>query len=637
MASLTTTEARQQFEALVKRAEAEVAANPGRYKRRLAALVALGYLVIFLMLAVLVGLLGGTLFAAFWGSAVLVFLVKSKLIFAIVMPIWVLGRSLFSRIKAPDGRPLDRKDFPELWRDIDELRAHVGKPTLHRVVLVPEMNAAVSQTPRLGIFGPYKTTLILGLELLMSLSREQARAVLAHEFGHLSGQDGRFANWIYRKRLTWSRIQASFESQRGFSNAPIRRFMSWYVPKLAGYSFALARQQEYDADAVASRLTSPAQMSSALVWTSSRSQITSETFWKPLIQRANSQPEPEGHVYSKLMEHLKGSPDANVANEKIAEAMRQRTDYADTHPALKDRLAALKAPPQALTVAPVTAAEAWLGANLQKVVGEFDQTWMQSNEPEWAARHKFAQAAMDHLNELAHKPTEQLSQAEAWQLATLTEEFRPEIDPLPLYQSYRAKFADDGNADLAMGRRLLSKHNHFSSVEHLERAADANPMHVRAAAFYLIAAYFARNSHHELSDAWLLKAEQAGDESADAYRERNNISSRNQFKSSRLNVAALAGVKVAILQSPVGGKIKRLWIVEKQVRRFPEAPVHVVLYKSKLFARGKKDLASQLVQELEKSGTLKGHLFCVPDVRVRRALAKKIKAAAAVTRTEPRP
>jgi Zn-dependent protease with chaperone function len=414
MTAFTTTAARQRFEALATRAEAEVAANPSRYKRRLGALVAVGYIVIFFLLAVLVGLLGGTLYAALWGSAVLVFLVKSKLIVAIVMPIWVLARSLFSSIKAPDGMALSRKEFPDLWREIDAIRASIGKSTVHSVVLVPDMNAAISQTPRLGIFGPYKTTLILGLELLMSLSPEQARAVLAHELGHLSGKDGRFGNWIYRKRLTWARIQESIETRRSVSNAPIRRFMSWYVPKLAGYSFALARQQEYDADAFASRLTSPNDMASALVWTSSRGQITRDQFWKPLIEGANRQPEPDAQVYSRLLEHLKSPPDVLLANEKIAVAMRHRTDYADTHPALKDRLAALKVLPQALTPSLITAAEIWLGSSLKKVLSDFDQTWLRENGPGWAARHKFAVAATVHLDMLNRKPVDQLSQFELW-------------------------------------------------------------------------------------------------------------------------------------------------------------------------------------------------------------------------------
>jgi hypothetical protein len=41
---------------------------------------------------------------------------------------------------------------------------------------------------------------------------EQFKAVLAHEFGHLSKGHGRMANWIYRQRLRWSRLMTALEA-----------------------------------------------------------------------------------------------------------------------------------------------------------------------------------------------------------------------------------------------------------------------------------------------------------------------------------------------------------------------------------------------------------------------------------------
>ena len=46
------------------------------------------------------------------------------------------------------------------------------------------------QLPRLGIFGWYRNYLIIGMPLMKSLTCEQFKAVLAHEFGHLAKVTG---------------------------------------------------------------------------------------------------------------------------------------------------------------------------------------------------------------------------------------------------------------------------------------------------------------------------------------------------------------------------------------------------------------------------------------------------------------
>lgn len=624
MASTTTL--RQRFEELVRTAESEVAENPRRYKLRLALLAALGYGVIFALLTVFILILGGTIGLAMTSSAFLVLLFKKKLIVLVVVPIWVLARSLFVRVKAPEGYALPRKEFPGLWREIDGLRRKLGALPIHNVVLTPEMNAAVTQTPRLGLFGPYKNTLILGLELLMSLTPEQARAVLAHEFGHLSGSHGRFGNWIYRKRLTWARIQAAFDEQSTMGTGPIKRFMHWYVPRLAGYSFALARQQEYEADMVASRLTSPADMASALALCGTRDAITRETFWKPLLQRATTDPAPETQTFSRLYQHLKSAPvDRVLAGEKIAAAMRAKTGLADTHPSLRDRLAAIGAEP-AIISHQFMAAEAWLGPKLQKVLSDFDADWLQRNGEGWANRHSYAQAAIARLKELSAKSARELTQQEAWQVAALTEEFMPEVDPIAAYRAYRAQFPDDRDADFVIGRLLLMKGNDAAGVPFLESAAE-NVM-LREQAFGMIAAFWGQNDRPDLSEAYLRRAEAAYDENVEARAERDEITAADRFKASTIAPDLAAAVANAIRSSSIGASITEIRIAEKAVRRFPDFPVYVVLAKPALFSRNKDAIGTRLAQEVSQSLSLPHTWFFLAETRDARAIARKIKAVA---------
>ena len=89
----STTARRQQFERWARNAAALIEANPREYKLRVALLAALGYVVVFGLLAVLVGLIGGSIWAGLTSVGFLVLLIKKKLIV-------VLGMLVYSLVKA---------------------------------------------------------------------------------------------------------------------------------------------------------------------------------------------------------------------------------------------------------------------------------------------------------------------------------------------------------------------------------------------------------------------------------------------------------------------------------------------------------------------------------------------------------
>ena len=64
---------------------------------------------------------------------------------------------------------------------------------------------AIVQRPRFGLFGGARNHLVIGMPLMMALDRQRFLAVLAHEYGHLRGDHGRFHAWVYRARASWNR------------------------------------------------------------------------------------------------------------------------------------------------------------------------------------------------------------------------------------------------------------------------------------------------------------------------------------------------------------------------------------------------------------------------------------------------
>jgi hypothetical protein len=113
--------------------------------------------------------------------------------------LYLVGRPLWIRIEPPTGIEINERQAPELFVTINELRRKLGAPGFDHVLITDELNAAILQLPRLGIFGWPRNYLMIGLPLMKSLTCEQFKAVLAQEFGHLAKDHGIVSHSIYRQ------------------------------------------------------------------------------------------------------------------------------------------------------------------------------------------------------------------------------------------------------------------------------------------------------------------------------------------------------------------------------------------------------------------------------------------------------
>jgi Zn-dependent protease with chaperone function len=594
MADTTTTQRRLRFERLVREAEASIAADPRAYRLRIILLALLGYGVLFGTVALLIALVGGAVWGALASTAFLLLLLKKKLIVPLLATIWVILRSLWVRIEAPTGYLARRADFPALHAEVQALRRQLETPAVHEIMLTEEFNAAVAQTPRLGVLGWNRNTVILGLPLLLALTPEQARAVLAHEFGHLSGNHSQFSAWIYRLRLTWYRVMVAFDEAHGFSTALLRRFFDWYAPYFNACSFALARGNEYEADAISARLTSVKDAAQALVSTHIRSDHIQEQYWRPLLKRAESTPEAETRPFTGLARFLReSSPPREELLERIRKAVMVKTDHANTHPALRDRLSAMNAPPVLPGGIERSAAEAWLGARLSAVLDVFDRQWLERNRDAWKERFDYVRQARGELEQLAARPVDQLTQEERWKLAAWTEEFAPETDALPLYRAYAGHAPEDRDADFVIGRILLERGD-AQGLAYLERAMEE--FRHALPACELACDYFHRLGDGNQADLWRRRGERVMDVADRAQAEREAVSPNDTFLPSDLKDAEheLLRDQLAAFEH-----VKHAWIAKKQLKHLREHPLYVVAVRSSGLLTNADKLIGELAQNVD--------------------------------------
>ncbi|HEY9747489.1 MAG TPA: M48 family metalloprotease, partial [Allocoleopsis sp.] len=467
----------EQFETLIQRLEKFARQQPATYKVRVGLLAVLGYGYIFAVIAGLLAVFGAIAWLMIFSGRIHTAMIKLAIL--VLIPAVIALRSLWVTFPPPTGLPLSRQQAPQLFALLDELTTKLQAPRFHHVLMTEEFNAAVVQVPRLGMLGWQQNYLLLGLPLLQALSLEQFRAVLAHELGHLSGNHSRFAGWIYRVRKTYAQLFERLRSnEQDGSWLLFEHFFNWYAPFFNAYSFVLARNDEYEADRCAAELAGANHAAAALINVNIQAQFIESTYWPKIYQQVEQQIEPPATAFTNLATALKQPAEPETATQWLNQALARKTDYADTHPCLSDRLAALgfSLTPEALPVPEpisVSAAKALLGSALPQLTAHFDRQWQEQMATPWRQRYAHLQEAQKQLQALETQAQSQpLTLEAAWERARLTLELRDSEAAMPLLQAVLAINSDHAAANYTLGQVLLEQQD-ATGIEYIEKAIAA--------------------------------------------------------------------------------------------------------------------------------------------------------------------
>jgi Zn-dependent protease with chaperone function len=477
---------REEFDAFVQRVENGIGRNPAALRWRVAWLAALGY---FMLLAgmFLVALLAAAFFSGiYWAD------LEGKILCGFVGLLILVGggaamlRALLVRVPPPKGIPILRAEAPALYGMLDDLQAQLNSVPFHHVQLMPVHNAAVVQVPRLGMLGWSTNYLLVGLPLLDGHSPDEIRAIMAHEFAHLSRQHGRFSHWIYRLRRSWESIFVQLsrpDVRRQASLRPLMtRWVEFFWPRFNAHAFVFSRANEYEADALAAKLTSPETMANALIRSSIQDLQLDQKFWPDLWQLATNQSKPPADVLSRLRNCLRQQTTSDERSRWLTEALRVSTTNADTHPCLSDRLRALHRLPNDSSqirepfAAPPTssAAEVFLGPALEKFRPQAEQLWCNDVNEIWVARHAKA-GALAHRLSAVEQSTQSTEDVDSlWDKAIVIMDLKGNDAAEPLLRRILAARPQHVSANFHLGRILLERGND-DGMAFVERAISDEP------------------------------------------------------------------------------------------------------------------------------------------------------------------
>ena len=614
-----------QFAALVQRLDNYARRKPKPYRIQVGLLAALGYAFIFLMLGFLLALTAGTIYLLITSHANFAII---KLTLFLVIGIGLILRSLWVTIPPPEEPELSRELAPRLFAMLDEVTDKLHAPRFHHVQVTREFNAGVLQVPKLGLLGWQVNYLQIGLPLTQALSPEQFRAVIAHEVGHLSANHSRFSGWIYRVRRTWFQLMQNLHGSGHKAAFLFTAFFNWYAPYFAAYSFVLARADEYVADRCAAEVAGAKTAAEALVQTNLQGRFFATAFWPQLLEDAAHRAEPPASPLTALVSAFKGTrpPDAEAWYE---EALEQKTDLDDTHPSLSARLGALgyrmppggpldlPQPPLPLPAPPVeTAAECYLGAALHRFAPTLDSDWKQQLTPHWEKQRQEQQSSRRKLELLDEQSVQEpLTDADAWERASLTATLRGPEQAIPLLTVIAQSQPENAPAIYALGRLLL-KQNDACGVPYIEKAMALTTEAV-APGNHLLYWYARRRGETTSAALYREKAKSAEHLDESAQRERADVGPKDKFLYHGLSSEELAAFRAQLAGYEVVGKA---YLVRKQVQYLPEKPLYVL----GIVPQGKygQELASALGPKLNFPGETILIILTGPGKKMKKPLAQ---------------
>jgi hypothetical protein len=613
---------RQEFDDLVRRIEARYAGRAAALRRSTTAWVVFGLAGILACLTLLF-LVGA---AAFVGGIVLPFqagvwlLIAGALmiVYAIAQTVVFLGLD-----PAPlEGRALRPAEAPALWELLDSLRHELQCHPFDHVRVSMNFGAGIRELPRLGLFGWPRTLLDLGLPLLTVLTYDEVRAVLAHELAHHSARHARSGSRIYRLNCTWNNvIQRMQQPASGRFSVSIRssalKFVNWYWPRLHARAMVLSRAQEFHADSVAAGIAGGPTLVSALWKLECFGPWLSERFWMDVYQDADRLPEPPADVMDRLRRAIETPPSLEDRARWMERGLSRTTGNDETHPAFRERAAALgvfeddvRRAGFATAIRP-SAAETLLGADSTAIERELAGHWQRSALGGWHARARqaVAESKRRESSQAADPARAVEHMAALWKTAREAAEIKGTAAAEPLLRDVLSRDPLHAGASVVLGHHLLNVGD-AEGRRLLEQVVDqADETWMRPACEVLQEHFQVTGQTDQLREI-RSRLDRHERESAAAQRERAKVLASDDFVAHELTEAQVDHLRKRLSSHPDCGAA---WLVRKKLRYFPNRPLFVLCVRRKSARRwlSQPDRDREMVRRLSPTIELPGQVLVV--------------------------
>ena len=460
----------EDFSKWVEKCVAYASAHPERYRRKVLAMARFGYWLVPVMMAVLIALPAAIVYAIVIGEGSIVQKVLVGALGAFYgYGLFQTARAFFAPYEPLEGFDVTADEVPALFQMIDEARSSLNAPALDRVALVNELNAAAVQMPKRSFLGKPTNELIIGLPLMEALQRDELKSVIAHEFGHFSGEHGHDSYVVFRTMRAWEIALASAEAYGGVAGIVPHLMAKWFVPRFMAYTFAQRLDNEFFADRAAVTATNAATVASALTRVELAEYRMSENYTR-FMREAVPAAEPPEEVLRQLYAGLGDIQEDPLAGGRMLMALHTERDPMDTHPSLSERLASIGIEPELPPAVDRPAIEA-LGDVVDRVYAHFNAEQLEAMRESWASWHKTFHEEKEELAKLHSQASDgKLPLKDAMRRLILSGMESDDEERQGFFRQTLDWYPEEPRALYAMGSFLARQHD-MAALDYLEEAA----------------------------------------------------------------------------------------------------------------------------------------------------------------------
>ncbi len=559
--------------------------NPAGFKSRLAALVFIGYFAIVLYFLCFGGVLALFLFLH-------TIPVRLMVVFAIIL--FSILKMVFQKPPPPEGVEATRDRFPELLDIVDSAKQSTDGPDIHKVILNLEYNASVLQVPRISMFfGGTRNYLAIGAPLMATLSEDEFRSVLHHEFGHLSQEHSRFQQRVVKAAMIWEVMnELNF-----FMLLLFYPFVKFYSPLISCYIAVYQRHDEYEADAIAAKISGPDTVAAALYKIHVYGAYFMDKVLPNEVRDVASGEHPPAGLMDRFAETLAIPLDSDRLRKYREQAAKTATAPEDTHPSMMERLAALGIDNLA-KLAPSATASAWLSVfndskrgALSKELGEF---WEKSNKEALEMITVSIKDAQTTLAKLSEKKQEEWSEEDYLEFAMAKSALCDDEETLEIHKMVAEKFPENPVAMMSYGGSLLNAGDD-SGLAWLEKSMVA-PAVAPVAAQIAVEHLYATGKDEE-AESWIADVENRMKEIEKAYKARGEFSEKDDYRPHGLGDDAVERIIEAV------GKYRKTFKVAYLAKKFdsnlPGMPIYLFAFKIKPFRMASDDMQANIAEAFD--------------------------------------
>ncbi len=468
--------------AFARQLEAEARRQPEAFVRKVRKLAWVGYAYLWMIIVLLFGLCIILALTSIRDGREWLMLPGVLAGWTAMVPFWYLLRAG----EKPQGCELMPGEFPTLFADLGDLSRQLGSEPLHHVWLTDELNAGAAKIRSIGGLGPPRNQLVLGLPLLSVISREEMRAILAHELAHLTRHDSPFLLEMGRLREA---LIGLAESEVWLYRLLFRSFASWFGPNFDAHVFTAIREQEFGADRIALNVVGQKEMLTGKIRTHLVSRTNYEDFSSELFSESKLGMEMPKQPVTRLLEAIQQPVSPQRQSRVLRAMLSEETSPSDSHPSLSDSLGATGRPVsedlhqevEALTellhpMEEPSAASFYLEDRFPELVDQLNLLWRSQHGEIWERSRRSGKSQQRELEQLEQRfqKEAELTVGELWRRAELTLELYGEETAMPTVLEVLAQDPNHAAALFTMGYWKLRENGDPEGAALLQRALEAD-------------------------------------------------------------------------------------------------------------------------------------------------------------------